>query len=253
MIAIKNLYKSYGKVNVLKGIDLHFKDQGKVTAILGPNGSGKTTLIKALLGMVIPDKGSIEVNGKNIRGEWNYRSQLDYLPQIARFPENLTVQEVIDLIKDIRSKNADDERFVKLFDLEPYLDKRLSNLSGGTKQKVNLTIALMYDNPLIIMDEPTNGLDPVAMVHFRDLIREQRAQGKIILITTHIMNLVEEIADEVVFLLEGKIYFQGTIDELKSQHNETNVERAIAQILSGRVAFSSNGHAKGIGQLAVSS
>ncbi len=253
MIKINNLHKSYGKVNVLKGIDLQFSQPGRVTAILGPNGSGKTTLIKSLLGMVIPDNGDIEVNGKNIRGEWNYRSQLDYLPQIARFPENLTVREVIDLIKDIRGKDADDERFIKLFGLEPYLDKRLSNLSGGTKQKVNLTIALMYDSPLVILDEPTSGLDPVAMVHFRDLVREQRAKGKITLITTHIMSLVEEIADEVVFLLEGKIYFQGTVDELKTQHNETSVERAIAQILSGRAAFSSNGHAKSSGQFAVNS
>lgn len=253
MIKINNLHKSYGKVNVLKGIDLQFSQPGRVTAILGPNGSGKTTLIKSLLGMVIPDKGDIEVNGKNIRGEWNYRSQLDYLPQIARFPENLTVREVIDLIKDIRGKDAEDERFIKLFGLESYLDKRLSNLSGGTKQKVNLTIALMYDSPLVILDEPTSGLDPVAMVHFRNLVREQRAKGKIILITTHIMSLVEEIADEVVFLLEGKIYFQGTVDELKSKYNETSVERAIAQILSDRTAFSSNGHAKRVGQFAVSS
>lgn len=252
MIKINNLHKSYGKVNVLKGIDLQFSQPGRVTAILGPNGSGKTTLIKSLLGMVIPDNGDIEVNGKNIRGEWNYRSQLDYLPQIARFPENLTVREVIDLIKDIRGKDADNERLIKLFGLEPYLDKRLSNLSGGTKQKVNLTIALMYDSPLVILDEPTSGLDPVAMVHFRDLVREQRTKGKITLITTHIMSLVEEIADEVVFLLEGKIYFQGTVDELKAQHNETSVERAIAQILSGRAGFSSNGHAKRIGQFAVS-
>lgn len=253
MIKINNLHKSYGKVNVLKGIDLQFSQPGRVTAILGPNGSGKTTLIKSLLGMVIPDKGDIEVNGKNIRGEWNYRSQLDYLPQIARFPENLTVREVIDLIKDIRGKDAEDERFIKLFGLGSYLDKRLSNLSGGTKQKVNLTIALMYDSPLVILDEPTSGLDPVAMVHFRNLVREQRAKGKIILITTHIMSLVEEIADEVVFLLEGKIYFQGTVDELKSEHNETSVERAIAQILSGRAVFSSNGHAKRVGQFAVGS
>ena len=244
MIAINNLYKSYGKVNVLKGIDLNFNDPGKVIAILGPNGSGKTTLIKSLLGMVIPDKGIIEVNGCNIRGEWTYRSQIDYLPQIARFPENLTVQELIDLIKDIRGKQANDKRFIKIFGLESYLNKRLSNLSGGTKQKVNITLALMYDSPLVILDEPTNGLDPLAMVHFRELIQQERAKGKIILITTHIMSLVEEVADEVVFMLEGKIYFRGTIAELKAQHNETSVERAIAQILSGKVSFSSNGHAK---------
>ncbi len=242
MIAIRNLHKSYGKLEVLKGIDLSFSEPGKVAAILGPNGSGKTTLIKSLLGMVIPSQGAIEVNGHNIRGEWAYRSQIDYLPQIARFPENLTVRELIALIKDIRGENAADERFIKIFDLQPHLDKCLSNLSGGTKQKVNITLALMYDSPLVILDEPTNGLDPLAMVHFRELIKEERTKGKIILITTHIMSLVEEIADEVVFLLEGKIYFRGTIAELKAQHNESSVERAIAQILSRKLSFSSNGH-----------
>jgi len=244
MIKIQNLYKSYGKNQVLKGVHLDLHQTGKVIAILGPNGSGKTTLIKSILGMVLPDSGTIEVNNKNIAGEWNYRAQIDYLPQIARFPENLTVQELIDFIKDLRGETSNDKRFIQLFNLEPHLDKRLSSLSGGTKQKVNLTLALMYDSPIVILDEPSNGLDPVAMLHFRELIHEARAQGKMILITTHIMNLVEEMADEVVFLLEGKIYFQGTIAALLHQHHETSVERAIAQILSGKAHFQLNGNIK---------
>ncbi len=244
MIKIQNLYKSYGKNQVLKGVNLDLPQAGKVIAILGPNGSGKTTLIKSILGMVLPDSGTIEVNNKNIAGEWNYRAQIDYLPQIARFPDNLTVQELIDFIKDLRGKTSNDKRFIELFNLEPHLAKRLSSLSGGTKQKVNLTLTLMYDSPIVILDEPSNGLDPVAMLHFRELICEARVQGKMILITTHIMSLVEEIADEVVFLLEGKIYFQGTIKKLLHQYHETSVERAIAQILSEKVHFQLNGNVK---------
>ena len=244
MITIKNLYKSYGNNPVLKGINLDLQQPGRVIAILGPNGSGKTTLIKSILGMVLPDSGIIEINGKNIKGEWAYRTQIDYLPQIARFPDNLTVRELIDFIKDLRGKEGNDERFIQLFGLEPYLNKRLSNLSGGTKQKVNLTLAMLYDSPILILDEPTNGLDPVAMLHFRDMVREERAKGKIILVTTHIMSLVEEIADEIVFLLEGKIYFKGTIQELLQQHNESNIERAIARVLGEKSPPGINGNIK---------
>ena len=244
MIIIKNLYKSYGNNPVLKGINLDLQQPGRVIAILGPNGSGKTTLIKSILGMVLPDSGIIEINGKNIKGEWAYRTQIDYLPQIARFPDNLTVRELIDFIKDLRGKEGNDERFIQLFDLTPHLNKRLSNLSGGTKQKVNLTLAMLYDSPILILDEPSNGLDPVAMLHFRDIVREERAKGKIILITTHIMSLVEEIADEIVFLLEGKIYFQGTIKELLQQHNESNIERAIARVLGEKSPPGINGNIK---------
>ncbi len=102
MIDIINLHKRFGKLQVLQGINLEFRDQGKITAVLGPNGSGKTTLIKCILGMVLPEEGEIWVEGKSIRGESAYRSRIGYLPQIAQFPNNLTVQEVIRLIKTIR-------------------------------------------------------------------------------------------------------------------------------------------------------
>jgi Cu-processing system ATP-binding protein len=231
MIKIQNLHKAFGKNTVLNGIDLHIKEGGRITAVLGPNGSGKTTLIKSILGMVIPDAGSIHVQGQAIAGQWQYRAAIDYLPQIAQFPENLTVRELITMIKDIRQAVPRDEKLIERFGLESYLDERLVNLSGGTKQKVNLTLAFMYDSPLVILDEPTSGLDPVAMVRLRALIRQEKQAGKTIMITTHIMSFVEEIADDIVFLLDGKIYFQGAIQTLKEQQQETNLERAIASIL----------------------
>lgn len=234
MITITALEKAFGKNEVLKGIDLELTVPGKITAVLGPNGSGKTTLIKSLLGMVLPDKGEIRMLGQLVRGQWKYRSQINYLPQIARFPENLSVQELIRMIRDIRGDGADDESLIRHFGLEPYLDKRLANLSGGTRQKVNLTLAFMYDSQLLILDEPTSGLDPVAMIQLRDLIRKEKEARKMILITTHIMSFVEEIADEVVFLLEGKIYFRGSLQTLKEAYGGSSVEQSIAAILNGR-------------------
>ena len=230
MIAIKNLHKAFGNNKVLQGINLQFDSPG-ITAILGPNGSGKTTLIKCLLGMVIPDKGDITIEAQSIKNDHNYRDRIDYLPQIARFPENLQVRELFAMIKDLRTRPAKDEALIRLFELHPFLDKRLGNLSGGTRQKVNIAMAFMYDSPLVILDEPTTGLDPVALIRLKDLIQQEKAKGKIILITTHIMSLVDEIADQVVFLLEGHIHFKGSVAQLKSKYTESTMERAIARLL----------------------
>ena len=111
------------------------------------------------------------------------------------------------------------------------MNKKLGNLSGGTKQKVNIVLAFMFDSELIILDEPTNGLDPIALIHLKELVQKAKNEGKTILITTHIMSLVDEIADEIVFLLDGKIYFKGTVPQLKTQTAETNLEHAIARLL----------------------
>jgi Cu-processing system ATP-binding protein len=236
MIVIDNLHKKFGKNEVLKGIDLTI-DGGGIFAVLGPNGSGKTTLIKSILGMVVPNGGSITLNGNSIKKSWQYRNDIDYLPQIANFPGNLTVKELIRMIKDLRSKKkAQDERLIELFKLQPFLDKKLSNLSGGTRQKVNLVLTFMFDSPLIILDEPTTGLDPISHIRLKELITSEKEKGKTILITSHIMSFVEEIADEIVFLLEGKIYFRGSISQLKKKTNQPDFEHAIASMLSSSYA-----------------
>ena len=231
MIEIKNLYKKFGKNEVLSGLDLDI-GEGGIFAVLGPNGSGKTTLIKCLLGMVIPNKGTISVLGENVKKGSNYRHKIDYLPQIANFPNNLKVKELIKMIKDLRGNTSLDQDLISLFKLEPFLDKKLGNLSGGTKQKVNLVLTFMFDSPLVILDEPTSGLDPISLLRLKKLIQDEKAKGKTILITSHIMSFVEEISDEIVFLLEGKIYFKGTINELKDKTNQPDFEHAIASILT---------------------
>lgn len=232
MICIENIHKKFGKNKVLEGIDLTI-DEGGIFAVLGPNGSGKTTLIKSILGMVVPNSGSIKLNGKPVKNDWKYRNNIDYLPQIANFPGNLSVKELIRMIKDLRStKKAEDARLIELFKLQPFLNKKLSNLSGGTKQKVNLVLTFMFDSPLIILDEPTTGLDPISHLRLKELITQEKQKGKTILITSHIMSFVEEIADEIVFLLEGKIYFKGDIPALKTKTEQPDFEHAIASILT---------------------
>ena len=236
MIEVKDLHKKFGKNEVLKGIDLTI-DRGGIFSVLGPNGSGKTTLIKCILGMVLPDSGAISVDGKPLKNNFKYRNEIDYLPQIANFPGNLKVNELIAMIKDLRdSKVTKDEELIELFKLQPFLNKKLANLSGGTKQKVNLVLTFMFDSPLIILDEPTSGLDPISHLRLKNLIFSEREKGKTILVTSHILSFVEEIADEIVFLLEGKIYFKGTITELKTKTEQPDFEHAIASILSSSYA-----------------
>ncbi len=231
MIKVNGLHKRFGKNEVLKGIDLEI-GAGQIIAILGPNGSGKTTLIKSILGMVRPDKGKIEFEGKSIKKGWKYRNQIDYLPQIANFPPNLRVAELISMIKDLRrAKSSDEEHLIELFSLEPFLKKKLGSLSGGTKQKVNLVLTFMFESPLIILDEPTSGLDPISLIRLKELITSEIEKGKTILMTSHIMSFVEEMVNDIVFLLEGQIYFQGSIPELKEKTGELDFEHAIAHLL----------------------
>ena len=231
MVTIENLHKRFGKNQVLSGVDLTI-NEGGIFAVLGPNVSGKTTLIKSILGMVIPNKGNITVLGEDIKKNSDYRHKIDYLPQIANFPSNLRVKELITMIKDLRKQTNEDERLIQFFKLEPFLDKKLGNLSGGTKQKVNLVLTFMFDSPLIILDEPTTGLDPISLLRLKKLIQEEKAKGKTILITSHIMSFVEEVSDEIVFILEGKIYFKGTIQKLKTKTQQPDFEHAIASILT---------------------
>lgn len=229
MIRIENLHKRFGKNQVLSGLDLSIKGGG-IFAILGPNGSGKTTLIKCILGMVIPSSGAIRVLDKPIQKSWQYRQHINYLPQIANFPGNLRVKELIRMIKDVREQTNGEEELVSIFGLEPFMDKKLATLSGGTKQKVNIVLAFMFNSPLLILDEPTSGLDPASMISLKELIRKEKEKGKTILITSHIMQFVEEVADEIIYLLEGSIYFKGNANALKKKTGQTNFEHAIAAI-----------------------
>ena len=231
VVDIKNIHKSFKQNYVLKGVDLSI-DQGGIWAVLGPNASGKTTLIKTILGMVLPDKGHITINGDNILGKWEYKKSINYLPQIARFPDNLTISELFNMIEELRNSAGNLQPLINRFDIEPHLKTKLSNLSGGTKQKVNLALALMYDNPIYILDEPTAGLDPLALIELKDILFQLKEENRIVIITTHIMSLVEELADNIIFLLEGDVHFNGSPKELKNKYNGKNLERSIAKMLN---------------------
>ncbi|QOR75231.1 MAG: ATP-binding cassette domain-containing protein [Thermoflavifilum sp.] len=230
MIEIKQLYKAYRHRQVLHCIDMTIKKAG-IYAILGPNGSGKTTLLKICMGLVLPDNGDVYINHESVRASNQYRKLVSYLPQIARFPDNLKVQELLRLTELLRGKAQRKEAIIEMFGLAPYLQQSFRNLSGGTQQKVNLTTCLMYDAPLFLLDEPTAALDPVSQLRLKEFLLKEKQRGKIIVLTTHVPHLVQTVADEIYFLLSGKIHFHGTVDQLVDAYQASDIEEAIAKLL----------------------
>ena len=206
MIQISELNKSFNKLHVLKNISVDFVS-GEVVSVIGPNGSGKTTMIKCLLGMVIPDSGKLYFNGKNILGDWNYRKDIGYMPQIGRYPDNMKIGQIFEMMKDIREKNEGlDEELIDAYNLKSMFDKPMRTLSGGTRQKVSAALAFLFQPKVLVLDEPTAGLDPIAAEILKEKILKEKNNGKLILITSHIMSEVDEIADKVLYIFEGKIY-----------------------------------------------
>ncbi len=232
MITIRNLTKRFGKLPVLKGLDLEIP-AGSVTSIVGPNGAGKTTLVKCLLGLTRPNTGEIDVLGHRLNGDWSYRKHIGYMPQQAHFPENLTGSEIIRMIADIRGASVDErEPLIGDLGLESELDKPFQTLSGGTRQKISAVVAFLFRPQLLILDEPTAGLDPVASSVLKDRILEERAAGRTVILTSHIMTEVEELSDRIVFLLDGRVRFEGEVAALKEETGQPQLERAVARLLS---------------------
>lgn len=230
MLEIINLHKIFHNNRVLNGIDLSF-DRGGLWTILGPNASGKTTLIKSILGIVVPSSGDIRIKGESVLNSWEYKRSINYLPQIANFPENLTVSELIKLTEELYGAKSNQTNLIDRFDLTAHMNKKIANLSGGTKQKVNLVMSLLFENPIYIFDEPTAGLDPLALIELKQVFIQLKKQNRIVLVTTHIISLVEEIADNIIFLLDGKIRFIGSVKKLKSAYKSNSLESSIAALL----------------------
>jgi len=231
MIRIKGLRKKFGSLQVLNDLTLTIQP-GQATGIVGPNGSGKTTLIKHLLGLVKPDEGTIEVNGVRLNGTFEYRREIGYMPQMARYPENMKVRELIDFIIKIRGEEpVFEQELIDLFELEKEMGKPLRNLSGGNKQKTGALAALMFDAPILILDEPTAGLDPKSSYRFKSWIKKEKERGKTILLTTHIMSEIEELSDYLILLVEGEVRFHGKQSEFIQRNEVERLEGAVAKIL----------------------
>ncbi len=231
MIEVKRVCKKFGKLEVLKDVSASFQKGGSY-AIIGPNGSGKTTLIKSILGMVLPDSGSVEVEGQSIVGQWSYRQRIGYMPQIGRYPDNMRIGQLFEMIRDLRrtGKPTDDE-LIRELRLTELFGKRMHTLSGGTRQKVSAAIAFLFHPDVLILDEPTAGLDPLAVEILKTKILQEKERGKIFLITSHIMSDLDELSSDILYLEEGIVRYSNPIESLKRETGEEKLGRAIANIM----------------------
>jgi Cu-processing system ATP-binding protein len=231
MIEIKNISKKFGRTEVLKNINVTF-NRGECIALIGPNGCGKTTLIKSILGMVLPDDGNILFEGKSILKQYVFREKIGYMPQIGKYPDNMTIGQIIEMIKHIRNaKTGLDEELIKSFNLDAMADKKMNTLSGGTTQKVSAALAFLFDPEVLILDEPTAGLDPLASEIVKDKINREKEKGKLILITSHLLSELDDMISEIVFMQDGDIHFHKTVGDLLQSTEEQRISKAIAKVL----------------------
>ena len=232
MIIASNVSKQYGKLKALDNVSLTC-NKGECIALIGPNGSGKTTLIKAVLGMVVCDSGFITFNGKNILHDWQCRAHIGYMPQIGRYPDNMSIGQVLDMMKDIRKRTGNniDEDLVQQFGLKELLHKRMRTLSGGTRQKVSAALAFLFDPDVLILDEPTAGLDPVAAEILKEKIIAQKQTGKLILVTSHVLSELDDLVTQVIYMQEGKLWFHKKIEDLQADTGEQKLSKAIARVM----------------------
>lgn len=232
MIIANNINKQFGKLKALDNVSVTC-NKSECIALIGPNGSGKTTFIKSILGMVVCDSGFITFNGKNILHDWQYRAKIGYMPQIGRYPDNMSIGQLLDMMKDIRSEKneAMDEELIEKFELKKLLDKRMRTLSGGTRQKVSASLAFLFNPDVLILDEPTAGLDPVATEILKEKITKEKAKGKLIMITSHILSELDDLVTQVIYMQDGKLLFQKSIDDLRADTGQEKLSKAIATVM----------------------
>jgi Cu-processing system ATP-binding protein len=231
-VRVRGIEKQFGGRPVLGGLDANFP-AGRVTGLVGPNGAGKTTLIKILLGLVRADRGTIEIFGRPLDGTPAYRARLGYMSQAPRFAEHLTGRELVAMVRDLRGATGPvDETLLDWFTGSPALDQRVSTLSGGTRQKLNAALAFLFRPDLLILDEPTAGLDPVASRRLKDQILAARDRGVTVILSSHLAGELEELADHLVFVLDGRTRFEGSARELARATGWSDLERGLAALMT---------------------
>ncbi|MEP6746198.1 MAG: ABC transporter ATP-binding protein [Bacteroidota bacterium] len=236
MVIATNVSKQFGKLKALNDVSFTC-NKGECIALIGPNGSGKTTLIKSILGMVVPDNGFITFNGKNILHDWQYREFIGYMPQTGRYPENMTIGQVLDMMKDIRKENQGrqtDDDLVNAFQLGNLLNKRMRTLSGGTTQKVSAALAFLFNPDVLILDEPTAGLDPLASEILKEKIVLEKKNGKLVLITSHILSELDDLVTQVIYMQDGSLIFHKSIEALRKDTGEDKLSKAIANVMMNK-------------------
>ena len=217
VVRIEGLVKHYGKVEAVRGIDLQVP-RGEVFGFLGPNGSGKSTTIRCLLGLLRPTSGRIGAFGlDSTRDGVALRHRLTYVPGELRLPERLSGMEFVASIGRLRGGFDASRRDELAERLRLDLHRHLRDLSTGNRRKVALLLAFLFNAELLVLDEPTNGLDPLMQHEFLGMVREARAAGATVFLSSHSLSEVQRAADRVAVLRAGKVVAEGTVGELRGR------------------------------------
>lgn len=221
-VEVSHLSKSYSGQSVVNDISFDIS-KGEVFGLIGPNGAGKTTIIRMLLDIIKPDSGDIRILNDMLSDE--LKNKIGYLPEERGLYKKLTVMETLLYLGSLKNMKSKDRAsmFLDKMGMLPHKDKKISELSKGMQQKIQLIAALIHDPEFIILDEPYSGLDPVNMKLVKDLIIELGNEGKTILISTHMMDQVERMCGRIFMIHKGKGVLYGSVDEIRSRYGKNTV------------------------------
>lgn len=226
LVTCKNLDKSYGQKKILKDVNLTI-ESGKIYGLLGTNGSGKTTLIKLINGLLVPTKGEVLIKGENPGVK--SKKVISYLPERTYLPNEKRVKEVIRYFRDFYADFQEERADRLLEQLKIDTNSKLSELSKGNKEKVQLVLVMSRDADLYILDEPIGGVDPVARDFILDLIIKNFKEGSSILLSTHLIADVERILDEVILIQDGKIVLAESAEKVREESG-TSIEAVFKEV-----------------------
>jgi sodium transport system ATP-binding protein len=236
MIEASVLCKRFGTVDAVARVSFTARD-GEVTGLLGPNGAGKSTCLRMLYGVLTPDSGSARVDGIDIRGETSAaRAHLGVLPHAAGLYNNLTARENIAYFGSLQGMDrgrlrARTAQLTSALDMEGFIERRVKGFSQGQRIKVALARALIHDPGNLILDEPTNGLDVMAIRNLRAMLGELKTQGRCILFSSHVMQEVAALCDRVVIIGRGRVLADGTPQAIRAHNGGNTLEEAFLQVL----------------------
>jgi ABC-2 type transport system ATP-binding protein len=231
-VDVENVSKSFGGVKALDGVTLRVR-QGEIYGLLGPNGAGKTTLIRSLVGLIVPSGGTVTVLGRRMPNVDILRS-VGYMTQLAALYPGLSVEENVQFFAAINGAEGGVDDALKLVELDQRRKSVVATLSGGMRQRCSLACALVHKPQLLLLDEPTVGVDPQLRVQFWEEFRKMAAAGTTIIVSSHVMDEAER-CQRLGLVQYGKILAEGSPDEVRAQAGTPNLEEAFLR-LAGRTA-----------------